>query len=110
YGGYGPSFISQGPLETASGKAESTLTASTNPTPAASGILGLGGSPISTGTTPAAWQFQRHLATGGELLVQFANSFVWQFSGTNSQTTNSLLSLNLVQPLLRAGSRAVALE
>lgn len=52
----------------------------------------------------------RKFATGAELLVGFANSFVWQFAGTDTNATTSLINFNLVQPLLRAGGRAVALE
>lgn len=49
-------------------------------------------------------------ATGTELLVGFANSLVWQFSGSDSYASASLLNFTLVQPLLRAGGRAVVLE
>lgn len=55
-------------------------------------------------------QFQRRLATGGQILVGFANSFVWQFSGEDSNFAASLANLSIVQPLLRGGGRAVALE
>jgi len=49
-------------------------------------------------------------ATGTELLIGFANSLVWQFSGSDSYASASLLNFSLVQPLLRAGGRAVVLE
>ncbi|WP_460165210.1 TolC family protein [Thermostilla marina] len=49
-------------------------------------------------------------ATGGELLVGFANSMVWEFSGTHSYVSSSLIDFSIVQPLLRAGGRAVVLE
>ncbi len=52
----------------------------------------------------------RRFATAGELLVGFANSFVWQFFGPDTHVTTSLLNFSLIQPLLRAGGRAVALE
>jgi hypothetical protein len=52
----------------------------------------------------------RQFATAGELLVGFANSTVWEFFGPNTGVTTSLLNFSLVQPLLRAGGRAVALE
>jgi hypothetical protein len=55
-------------------------------------------------------QARRLFATGGELIVGFANSLVWQFSGPNTYSANSLLSLSLVQPLLREAGRAVVLE
>jgi len=55
-------------------------------------------------------QMRRFLATGGELVVGAANSLVWQFAGPDSYSANTLLDFSLVQPLLRAGGRAVVLE
>lgn len=55
-------------------------------------------------------ELHRELATGGQILAEVANSVVWQFSGPDSQASWSLLDLGFVQPLLRAGGRAVALE
>ncbi len=50
-------------------------------------------------------------ATGGEILASFANSFVWDIkNGGVSETASTLLSLSLVQPLLRLGGRARILE
>ncbi|MGB9690361.1 TolC family protein [Thermogutta sp.] len=49
-------------------------------------------------------------ATGAELLIGFANSLVWQYSGGDSYASASLLNFSLVQPLLRAGGRHVVLE
>lgn len=53
---------------------------------------------------------ERQLATAGELLVGFANSTVWELVGPNSNVTTSVLNFSFVQPLLRAGGRAFALE
>ncbi len=53
---------------------------------------------------------RRRFATAGELLVGFANSFVWEFTGTDTNSTFSLLNFSLVQPLLRFGGRVIALE
>jgi archaellum component FlaC len=64
----------------------------------------------NTFTQATDGQFQRRLATGGEILVGFANSFVWQFSGEDSNFAASLANFSIVQPLLRRGGRAVALE
>lgn len=47
---------------------------------------------------------------GGELLVGIANTFVWQFSGPNSESANTLLNFSLLQPLLRNGGRARVME
>ena len=49
-------------------------------------------------------------ATGGELVVGMANSLVWQFAGPDDYNGQTLLDFSLVQPLLRAGGRAVVLE
>ncbi|MFO0896293.1 MAG: hypothetical protein U0836_02590 [Pirellulales bacterium] len=53
---------------------------------------------------------QRTFATGGQLLVQFANSFVWTFAGPNTNSAFSIASFNLTQPLLRFGGKARVLE
>jgi len=55
-------------------------------------------------------EFRKRFATAGELLVGFANEFVWEFSGGDFNVTSSLLNFSIVQPLLRAGGRAIALE
>jgi len=52
----------------------------------------------------------RRFATAGELLLGFANATVWEFTGPNQGVTTSILNFSLVQPLLRAGGREVALE
>ena len=53
---------------------------------------------------------QRQLATAGQLLVGFANSTVWELVGRNSNISTSMLNFSFIQPLLRAGGRAIALE
>ncbi|MFO1095770.1 MAG: hypothetical protein U0992_21055 [Planctomycetaceae bacterium] len=58
----------------------------------------------------SAAQTSRLLSSGGELLISFANNTVWEFLGPNRGLTTSLLTFNLVQPLLQNGGRAVALE
>lgn len=57
-----------------------------------------------------AFRLDRNFATAGELLVGFANSFVWQFAGPDQYTAASLLNFSLVQPLLRGAGRDVILE
>jgi hypothetical protein len=54
--------------------------------------------------------FQRRFATAGTLLVDFANTFVWTFSGTDTNSASSLIDVALVQPLLRGAGRDVQLE
>jgi len=60
--------------------------------------------------TDTGGQAQRLYAGGGQLVVGVANSLVWQFSGSDSYNTNTLLDFSLFQPLLRFGGRARVLE
>ena len=57
-----------------------------------------------------AFQTSRRFATAGEVLVGFANSFVFEFTGGNASLASSLASLSFVQPLLRQAGRDIALE
>ena len=65
-------------------------------------------SSLLTNTTDA--RASRLFTTGGTLLVDFANTFMWQFSGDGSEQVNTLLSFAFAQPLLRAGGRQVVME
>lgn len=47
---------------------------------------------------------------GGELLVNFANTLLWDFGQPSVHTAGSLLNFSLVQPLMRFSGRARALE
>ena len=53
---------------------------------------------------------RRQLATAGELLVGFANSFVFEFTGGDTNLAGSLANFTFIQPLLRGAGRDVALE
>ena len=64
--------------------------------------LGLGGDPML--------QARRGLATAGDFLVGFANSFVFEFTSGDSNLASSLANFSLVQPLLRGAGRDIALE
>ena len=44
------------------------------------------------------------------MLVGFANSFVWQFAGPDTNYAASVINFSLLQPLLRGGGRDVILE
>lgn len=55
-------------------------------------------------------QMRRLFASGGELVVGLANSLMWEFSGPNTNSVNTLLDFTLVQPLLRGAGRDIALE
>jgi Outer membrane efflux protein len=52
----------------------------------------------------------RRFATAGEVLVGFANSFVFEFTGSDVNLASSLANFSVVQPLLRGGGRYIALE
>ncbi len=52
----------------------------------------------------------RRFATAGELLVGFANSFVFEFTGSDANLAASLANFSFVQPLLRGAGKDVALE
>ena len=61
-------------------------------------------------TTNSQLEARRSFATAGQLLVGFANSFVWEFTGGDANFTSSLFNYTLVQPLLRGAGRDIALE
>jgi outer membrane protein TolC len=55
--------------------------------------------------------FSKLFTTGALLLFNFANQTVFNFTGVGRNlTSQSTINLDLVQPLLRGGGRAVALE
>ncbi|MCS7468505.1 TolC family protein [Stieleria sp. ICT_E10.1] len=54
--------------------------------------------------------FTRSFAAGGELLVNFANTFVWEFTGGKNTFAVSNLTIDLIQPLLRGAFRDIRLE
>ncbi|MEM7557769.1 MAG: hypothetical protein AAF394_01475 [Planctomycetota bacterium] len=62
-----------------------------------------------TGANPTL-QARRSLASAGELIAGFANSFVIEFTGPNQGLHSSIASFALTQPLLQRAGRDVALE
>lgn len=80
-----------------------------NTTAEISGSKTSGGSSFDVGTETDI-QLRRRMATAGELVVGFANSFVWTFSGGDTNFASSAINFSLIQPLLRAGGRQIALE
>lgn len=54
--------------------------------------------------------FTRRFATAGEVLVGFANSFVFEFTGGDVNLASSLANFSFIQPLLRGAGRDIALE
>jgi hypothetical protein len=61
-------------------------------------------------STESTLEANRQFAAGAQLLVGFANSFVWQLAGPNTDYAASLVNFSLVQPLLRNAGKAVVLE
>lgn len=57
-----------------------------------------------------ALQASRRFATAGQLVVGFANSFVFEFTGPNVGLASSLANFTFLQPLLRGAGRDIALE
>ena len=53
---------------------------------------------------------RRRFATAGELLVGFANSFVFEFTDGDANLATSLANFSFIQPLLRGAGRDIALE
>jgi hypothetical protein len=72
--------------------------------------FGSGPTESNTLTTNTNFGFERNLAAGGQLLVDFANNVVIEFTGDNRSQVRSTLLITLVQPLLRNAGRAVRLE
>lgn len=62
------------------------------------------------GTGNPAVQFEKRLATAGEVLAGFANSFVFEFTGGDANLSSSIANFAFIQPLLRGAGRDVALE
>jgi outer membrane protein TolC len=65
---------------------------------------------VNTLTTTSNLGFTKNLAAGGQLLVDFANSFVFTFSGINHTNVTSNIGVTFMQPLLRNFGRRVRLE
>jgi hypothetical protein len=55
-------------------------------------------------------QVKKTTAIGTSAVVGLANSIIWQFAGHESETAFTLLNFNIVQPLLRFGTRVRVLE
>ncbi len=64
--------------------------------------------PNSNGRRPLA--VQRSFASGGDLVVGFANSVVWELSGPNTQSASTVFDFAMLQPLLRGAGRDRILE
>jgi len=65
---------------------------------------------LNTLSTSSTIGFNRFLASGGQIMAELANSFVFQYAGGNSSIGFSNIIVNYMQPLLQNAGRAVALE
>jgi hypothetical protein len=70
----------------------------------------LTGGPSNNVTLASGLTLSKEFASAAQLMIGFANSTVWNFSGPNAGFTTSLLNFSLVQPLLQGGGRIIALE
>ena len=73
--------------------------------------FGSGGAPTETNTLSSNSNlgFTRNFAAGGQLLVDFANSLVFEYTNGSKQWSSNL-SFRFLQPLLRGAGRKVRLE
>ncbi len=71
---------------------------------------GAGGVSRDALTSTEYLEAHRKFAAGGQLLVGFANTLVWQFAGPDTNANTSLINFSFIQPLLRAGGRRFILE
>lgn len=65
---------------------------------------------INNITTNSNAGFTRNFTAGGQFLIDFANSYVFQFSGLHHSYVNSNILINLTQPLLRRAGIQVRME
>jgi len=59
---------------------------------------------------PFNFSARKFTATGGDLVINFANSLMWQFAGPDTYDSNTLIDFSLIQPLLRRGGRIRVME
>ncbi len=74
------------------------------------GSGGTAGNETNTLTVPSDVRVRQNLAWGGQVLADFANSFVWEFTGDDASFASSGLLVQMTQPLLRGAFRQIALE
>ena len=72
--------------------------------------FGASATDANTLTTTNHLGFTRTFAAGGQLLADFANSFVFLFSHGYHMTASSNLGMTFLQPLLRNAGREVRME
>ncbi len=72
--------------------------------------FGSGADELNTLTTASDFGFSKALAAGGQFMIDFANTFVFQYAGPDQVTANSNIAISLTQPLLRFAGRYVRME
>ena len=74
--------------------------------------FGAGGPPNETNSlrTDSGLGFSKAFAAGGQLIVNFANSFAWQFTGGDFNMASGGLLVSFTQPLLRGAFKRIRLE
>jgi outer membrane protein TolC len=70
------------------------------------------GTPLETNTltSDTNFGFAQNFAAGGQLIVDFANSFLLEYTGNGRTSVSSNFVASFVQPLLRNAGRRVRLE
>jgi outer membrane protein TolC len=70
------------------------------------------GTPVETNTLSSItnFGFSKAFAAGGQLVVDFANSFILEYTANGRTSVSSTFVANVVQPLLRGFGRRVRLE
>ena len=91
FAGFNSFFTSQGRFQSPTGQSSTTFESS----------LGADGNGLSA---------SRLGITGANFVVGLANTILWEFSGNNTQSANSLINFSLIQPLLRGAGRERILE
>ncbi len=72
--------------------------------------FGSGPTEQNTLTTTTNFGFTKLFPAGGQLLVDFANTYMWQFKGPTQTSTLSNISYSFIQPILRNFGRCVRME
>ncbi|TWT87351.1 Outer membrane efflux protein [Pseudobythopirellula maris] len=101
YGGSSIDYFHAGP---ASGAGTGAAAAASDTGPSSSVLT------VSPSAPGNRLRVEKMTATGGTIVAGVANSLIWQFSGPNNYTSNTLLDFAVFQPLLRGGGRDVVLE
>ncbi len=64
----------------------------------------------SLGVNGGGFEARRLGITGANFVVGLANTIMWEFSGANTQSANSLINFSVIQPLLRGAGRERIME